>query len=977
MKKRYLFILFFISFAAAKSQIGIFWTENFGNGTNCSVDQGLQVNSYNGPNGQWNSTQPGPNGTKANVWYVSEAEGGRTLGMCGKRCQDSLPITKRTLHIGTVPGAPRSAACPTGDCGARYDPGVKDGKVVTDTRAESPVINCNGRSGMVLSFNYIMRGVVGGDSMSVWYFDGAAWSSLSAFTGNPDPAMTSTCTAVAPGDTESVWTAYTTTLPASANNNAFVRIGFRWVNNDDSLGSDPSVAIDSIKIANTSTVNLSPTLTVTIVPPSTVTPAIYCTNTTYQFGGYANPGNILYYHWSVQPGAGVVIQTPNQNGTNINFANPGTYSLTLFASSDTSGSNDTTIVLNVLQTPTVTISPYNPIVCKGSLGTNLYAGGASTYTWSPLTNLTYLNTNGDSVNVNPPGFPVDTAVYTLVGTSAGGCPSLPKSVTVTVIPVPVPILLASPDSICNGDSTILSVNNMPVNTTYSWTASPKANIGSNTGWHVPAHPLYSGVTDTTFSYYVNINLKGCPPYAQDTLRVVVHPTPTVTVLSDTVDNCNKKGDTLRVKSIPAHGVTYVWSPTVTAIAGDTNDVIVKPTVPTKYYVTPFYNGCRGLRDSVLVLIGDTTTAHITAGYNYMCIGQSNVLYASPQNNITNNSYTYNWQPSQYVLSQSVKGDTVLIDPSATTVFTLTVKGTCVKHATDTVKITVENCLVPNVHFTASTHTICVNRCITFTDLTQTNSTVPLFYTWIFPGGTISPPVNGLVHGDTLTFEVAHHYSLKPFKVCYHTSSDLNINGVFPVTEIVSTGIGQKDSVTDYIKVDPSPLANAGVNQTVNLGNSVTLTSGSQGNSNITNYYWTESDSGYIACKTCASTVVTPSATTVYTLTVKDAGGCSAAATVTVTVELVCKEVFIANAFSPNNDNFNDVLHVKSNCLTNFSFKIFDRWGEKVFETTDLNYGWDGTFRGKAMDTAVFMYTLDGFLSNGDAVKKSGTISLMR
>ena len=54
-----------------------------------------------------------------------------------------------------------------------------------------------------------------------------------------------------------------------------------------------------------------------------------------------------------------------------------------------------------------------------------------------------------------------------------------------------------------------------------------------------------------------------------------------------------------------------------------------------------------------------------------------------------------------------------------------------------------------------------------------------------------------------------------------------------------------------------------------------------------------------------------------------------------------------------------------------SFKIFDRWGEKVFESTDITFGWDGTFKNKAMNSDVFMYTLDGYLSSGVEVKQKG------
>ena len=93
----------------------------------------------------------------------------------------------------------------------------------------------------------------------------------------------------------------------------------------------------------------------------------------------------------------------------------------------------------------------------------------------------------------------------------------------------------------------------------------------------------------------------------------------------------------------------------------------------------------------------------------------------------------------------------------------------------------------------------------------------------------------------------------------------------------------------------------------------------------------------------------------------------------------CGELFLPNAFSPNEDGINDVLHVKINpkCVSSFNILIFDRWGEKVFESDDLNFSWDGTFRGKALNTAVFVYQLKLKLLNKELLSKKGNITLIK
>ena len=98
------------------------------------------------------------------------------------------------------------------------------------------------------------------------------------------------------------------------------------------------------------------------------------------------------------------------------------------------------------------------------------------------------------------------------------------------------------------------------------------------------------------------------------------------------------------------------------------------------------------------------------------------------------------------------------------------------------------------------------------------------------------------------------------------------------------------------------------------------------------------------------------------------------------VDIVCGELFVPNGFSPNGDGKNDLLEVYINkaCVTNFSFLIFDRWGEKVFESTNINTSWDGTYKGKALDNAVFVYDLKIVLINIDSdITKKGNVSIIK
>ena len=92
---------------------------------------------------------------------------------------------------------------------------------------------------------------------------------------------------------------------------------------------------------------------------------------------------------------------------------------------------------------------------------------------------------------------------------------------------------------------------------------------------------------------------------------------------------------------------------------------------------------------------------------------------------------------------------------------------------------------------------------------------------------------------------------------------------------------------------------------------------------------------------------------------------------------VVPNVFVPNIFSPNGDGNNDILFVRGKGIAQIQFIIFDRWGEKIFETTDANIGWDGTFKGEPMNLAVFVYVVKGKFKNGEVIDRKGNVTLLR
>jgi gliding motility-associated-like protein len=110
------------------------------------------------------------------------------------------------------------------------------------------------------------------------------------------------------------------------------------------------------------------------------------------------------------------------------------------------------------------------------------------------------------------------------------------------------------------------------------------------------------------------------------------------------------------------------------------------------------------------------------------------------------------------------------------------------------------------------------------------------------------------------------------------------------------------------------------------------------------------------------------------LIVSDTGGIDTAVT-SITVNYC---IDIPNAFSPNSDGLNDVFRViSSGAFSNVDLKIYNRWGQLIFESAGVNNGWDGTFKGIPANVGVYVYTVTVRLANGETFIKNGNVTLLR
>ena len=88
-------------------------------------------------------------------------------------------------------------------------------------------------------------------------------------------------------------------------------------------------------------------------------------------------------------------------------------------------------------------------------------------------------------------------------------------------------------------------------------------------------------------------------------------------------------------------------------------------------------------------------------------------------------------------------------------------------------------------------------------------------------------------------------------------------------------------------------------------------------------------------------------------------------------------IYVPNAFTPNGDGINDVVHVHSESIANLTFHIYDQWGELLFTSTSVQNGWDGTYKGKKEPVGVYVYYLQATMNDGNKVNQKGTITLLK
>jgi hypothetical protein len=280
--KKYLLLIFFIQQLSSFAQ-NIIWQDDFENPAAWTLN-----------------AVSGANGIDANIWVISDAEGGVAAGNCGVAGNGN-----KTLHVGCQ-GAwcvGSGATYNAGDGGLGFIDATTNKRAFTSTN-----INTMNTGVLNLSFDYIGIGQPGADFGNVVYsLDGGSnWSVLQVINSG------TTC-----ASGQGLWSNIVALLPASCSNISTLRIGFEWHNDNDGAGSDPSLAINNVKITSP----VQPSVTASYMLSSNATCIGDCISITNTSTG-ANT-----FAWDFGNGQMSTLQNPNP----ACYYFPGTYNVQLIA----------------------------------------------------------------------------------------------------------------------------------------------------------------------------------------------------------------------------------------------------------------------------------------------------------------------------------------------------------------------------------------------------------------------------------------------------------------------------------------------------------------------------------------------------------------------------------------------------------------------------------------------------------------------
>lgn len=643
---------------------------------------------------------------------------------------------------------------------------------------------------------------------------------------------------------------------------------------------------------------------------------LICENGTTFFTdtSFAINSNIVQWNWDFGDGVISNIQNPQHN-----YSSPGLYDVSLIVENNL-GCIDTIIKPNLVR---VAENPNAEFIVSDSIGcvqftTNFsgsinYNAPGGNYYWNFGDGTSNLFNTLQPIHTYMQDGQYNSVLY--VENLYGCIDSFVKPITV----LRSPFTFAGNDtSVCIGER--VQLNSTSSGISFTWT--PRDYLSC----YNCSNPFIENPQQSTMYYLESINNEGC--VGRDTINLTVIPKPILTALP-TSAICNGDSIQLFSNANPSTNIVYRWTPQRDLSCYDCPNPIAFPQQNTLFSVSAGIGNLQCTNsDTVLITVNERPDGY-AFGDTLICNGSQAYIHAV-------GGLTYQWHPANSLNNPTISNP--IASPVTSTNYIVDISnGLCSIY--DTVKINVRY----NVNGEAYPDTIiCVGDKVTL------RATGGNTYHWI-PDNIYSNPF------DSITTVIPTQ------------------NTIYPVIISNSTCIPD----TQYVNIQTltRPTVNAGNDTIIIRGQSITLYPNSD---RPVRYEWTPNNT--LSCFDCRNPIASPFETTTYIVTGYDANNCSDSDDIKIQIIDNCSGdiVLVPNAFTPNNDGKNDILYVRGQLIASIKiFRIYNRWGELIFETDDINTGWDGTFKGQNMNSGVYVYYVEAICIDGKETLKKGNVTLIK
>lgn len=601
--------------------------------------------------------------------------------------------------------------------------------------------------------------------------------------------------------------------------------------------------------------------------------------------------------------------------SSLTAAATGTYAVRVTVNNCTSAAGSAPVTVNTLPTATITAGGVTTFCSGGSV--TLTAGGGSSYLWS-------------TGAVLPAIAVTNSGTFTVTATDANGCKANATPITVTVNPLPN-LVINNPAAVCAPGTVNLTAAAVTAGSTAGTSFTYFTDAATSIPFTTPANSAVAG------TYYIKGTLPtGCS--SSRAVTVVITNLPSLTTQNPTAvcapQTVNLTSPGITQGSDNGLLYTYFTDAALTAVVPNPAAVLssgvyyIKANAPA--------SACFASMPVTVVVHPAPTGVLQTPIVNYICSGSSLQLNAV-------DGFAYQWLLNQSPITGATNADYAASAAGVYSVRFISPQG-CVREATNTLQI--EQLVKPVLRLQLNSR--CAATPISFSNNSTYSNSGSINWLWDFGDGASANSFS-----PTHTYTTGGNYSVSL------TANNLSCPAF---SETISTAL--------YIDSARVPVRYPTVKAVA--GKAFSLTARSLG----ALYRWLP------ATGLNSTTVQSPMAILnndiEYTVTITNSASCTTIDT--VAVQLVFDgNIFVGNGFTPNSDGVNDRCYpILSGVRSLVYFKIYNRWGNLVFQTNDASpqNGWDGKYMGRLQPVGTYTWVAEAIDGKGNIFKQNGNVLLI-